>query len=287
MSAVKFLDLEQNTPEWMEWRNQRLCASDIGILMEGSNDEIRKLYYRKASLDSSPSYQSPAMKRGHDLEPIAREKASRMLSTKFEPICVERGTFGASLDGFNREKNIGLEIKCPMHIPKAVEGLISYKRYMWQIQTQIYVSNAESIVLFVYDGETGAALVKTIYRDEKIINKFLEKSKWFYDCLLNFQPPYEQIVVSDQIASACALYEEACKQKKIFEDRCTLYKEQLLFLAKGQEVNCGNVVLSKIKERKSIDYKKACADNNIDLSGYVLTTTGSWKITVKTKKETI
>jgi putative phage-type endonuclease len=158
---MKFLELEQGTPEWLTWRAGKLTASVAAAVMdEGkwfpkNRKDLAELLSGRRSTE-----QNAAMAHGTNMEPIAREAASEALLYDFQPICVEDGRYAASLDGWDATTNKALlEVKCPIsgtdgEIWKTVERGGIPPHYYWQMVQQIALSDAKIAIFFVYvDGE--------------------------------------------------------------------------------------------------------------------------------------
>ena len=115
---MRKIELEQGTPEWLEWRSSRWMASEAAIVMAAvpswfqtqTWDDLRAA---KAGLAPKPSeFVQNQMNIGHYLEPIARAWAIEETGHQFEPACIESdtGKFAASLDGI--AEGAWLEVKC-------------------------------------------------------------------------------------------------------------------------------------------------------------------------------
>ena len=117
-------DLDQNTQDWLDWRERLSTASEAVVIMDvcPSYYETKTwsdLRLKKAGLDLEPSeWAKSNWAHGQRLEGVARDK----LFPDFVPTCIEYGKYGASLDGlhasfFNKEAEPmcvdWLEIKCP------------------------------------------------------------------------------------------------------------------------------------------------------------------------------
>ena len=138
---------EQRTPEWYEFRNQRLTASDLGSVL-GMNpyEQYKNVVLKKCGLDM-PFVTNKAIKHGIKYEEIVTMIYSfRNNVNVFEYGCIPHPViphFGASPDGIvdsNSENKhlIGrmLEIKCPTGRP--ITGYCP--EYYWaQVQGQLEV----------------------------------------------------------------------------------------------------------------------------------------------------
>jgi len=119
----KLIDCEQRSPEWFEARKGYLTASQFGDWLTKSGKVAEKAQLTAASRcladffgvpDPSP-HENDDMRRGTEMEPLAREEFSNMTGLAVDEIGFAKsihGWFGCSPDGI-MENGEGLEIKCP------------------------------------------------------------------------------------------------------------------------------------------------------------------------------
>ena len=141
----------QRTPEWYEYRNNRLTASDLGTAM-GVNPycKRKKLIAKKCGYEE-PFWAGPAVKHGIKYEDVAIHIYEKRNNVNiFEYGCIPHPTiphFGASPDGICdtdsiNKKYIGrmLEIKCPKS--RVIKEFIPM-HYELQVQGQLEVCNLD------------------------------------------------------------------------------------------------------------------------------------------------
>ncbi len=127
------------------------------------------------------------MQRGITLEPVARSYYELRSGMDFIPTIFqdpELPFLFASLDGWNAEFRIDLEIKCPNlkdHI-LAKRGFIPEK-YVYQLQHQIMVSGAVRCDYFSFDGSRG--VVVNVKPDLELIKKMRDCEIKFMECVRN------------------------------------------------------------------------------------------------------
>ena len=99
------VELDQNTTEWLEFRKNRIGASDASVIMGASPWKTPlELWKEKIGLQEE-SYTSMAMQAGKDLEEIARPIVSNVLNCDFKPAVYVHDEYNwmmASLDGIDR-----------------------------------------------------------------------------------------------------------------------------------------------------------------------------------------
>ena len=141
---------EQRTPEWYEYRKNRLTASDLWSVMDSNESKMYDILKKKCGVEQ-PYKLGPALLHGIKFE----EVATWIYQRRNEVVIVEFGClphqfipyFGASPDGICgvKSKNtnyIGrmLEIKCPKS--RIITGFIP-EGYRAQIQGQLEVCDLE------------------------------------------------------------------------------------------------------------------------------------------------
>ena len=156
---MKIIDLAQNSPEWLEFRRDKIGASDAPVIMGVSPFKTPyQLYLDKVENMHQP--QNSAMKRGHDLEAEARQAFEAMYETLYMdkitvvPYVVQSDIYEwmiASLDGLDMGKGVMVEIKCPGQKDHdlAMSGKIP-EHYIPQLQHQLFVTGLNKMFYFSY-----------------------------------------------------------------------------------------------------------------------------------------
>ena len=213
--------MEQNTKEWLEWRNKGIGASDAPIIMGVSPWKTPYKLWLEKTTGQSEFSGNVATERGHALEDQARRCAEKQLSRLFLPRCSEHQKYPwmrASLDGISMDGEI-LEIKCP-YKPEhpssdhhsAKQGEIP-KKYYPQLQHQLEVTGAVKGWYFSFDGEDGVAV--PFARDEAFIAELLDKEQVFWACVQELKPPK----MTDQDYQVIKEQEAIQKSQKVLELR--------------------------------------------------------------------
>lgn len=195
-------DIEQNTDEWHEVKAGKFSASSAAKLMAGTstkgfNDLIKTVAWgRVHGASGEPHYMSGAMKRGHELEPDARNWYAFTTGNQVKQcgfVEADNGLTGWSPDGLimNDDKITGaIEIKCLLH--KAYMDVLDTGKppneYKWQMQFALrhagldemdfvaYHPAAGGIVLPVaVDQEMQQQITKRLVEAEKLVAGWIEK----------------------------------------------------------------------------------------------------------------
>jgi putative phage-type endonuclease len=116
---MKIVELDQGTPEWLEWRSGGITATDISSIC-GVNQYVsaEELFLVKTGQQESSYKESSASSTGTRLEPHVRELVKKHYDADFRPVCVEhisKPYLRASLDGLDYDNRLILEIKCASH----------------------------------------------------------------------------------------------------------------------------------------------------------------------------
>lgn len=174
-------ELIQGSPEWLYVRKSHITATDAGVILGVNPWKTPLELYKEKLSDDPPKPPSDRMKRGTELEPIARELFCIKTGHKMIPKVVFRDWAMASLDGINAWNEI-LEIKCPGEKDHslALQGKIP-EYYYPQLQHQIYVCNGEKAFYFSFDGFDG--VIVEVERDDEYIKNMVAEEFKFYMCL--------------------------------------------------------------------------------------------------------
>jgi putative phage-type endonuclease len=151
----KFIELEQDTAQWLEWRKSGITATDAAIIM-GHNpyEDIDNLFLVKSGLKKAEFKMNEAIQRGKDLEPVVRAKVNNHFQENFNPACVQNLKYDymiASLDGISSDGKWLLEIKCPSGFgthKKNIDNIPPY--YATQVQYQLLCTGAECALFTSY-----------------------------------------------------------------------------------------------------------------------------------------
>jgi predicted phage-related endonuclease len=116
-NKLQFFDVEQGTPEWLALRDLVLTGSNaatIAVGGKGLETYVKKLAQEHYSTAEKTSYQSDDMKRGNELEPIARSIYELESGNTVEQIGFAKINeyVGVSPDGLIGEDG-GFETKAP------------------------------------------------------------------------------------------------------------------------------------------------------------------------------
>lgn len=208
MKSIEIQGLVQGSDDWRRWRQGGIGGSDAPIvgLPPGENlygKDATSLWREKVGI-SEAQFNATAQahtKRGHDLEPQAREEFIRRTGIWVEPVCMQSTTHPfmlASLDGMNAARNVGCEIKAPaekMFRQMLLEGTPSY--YIDQLQHQLYVTQADEFYFWAFNPDIEPyVFVERHVPDYGRIQEIIRKVSLFWRHVENNIPPSQSLGVS-------------------------------------------------------------------------------------------
>lgn len=223
LQKVRKVELQQGSDEWLQWRRQGLGGSEVGCVLGAnpySDSRADRVWARKLPADhpdALPEVKSnPAMARGQKLEPAARSLYESLYGWKAEPVCCIHDEFPyvrASLDGWNEEKQISLEIKCSgqrnhqvyLDIGRITDPLerqqaywYKFPYYLAQVQYQLLITGARYAHFCAYsdafEGSDRLAVFE-LYPQPKTIEFLLDRVKTFWGYVESRCPPPPEFLV--------------------------------------------------------------------------------------------
>lgn len=259
--------MEQGTPEWLEFRKNKIGASDAPIIMGVSPwKSINALWEEKVGLKSPPS-SNFHQERGLSLENAARQYFFLMTGYEIFPkVCISKNHdwMIASLDGLSKDESVLVEIKCPgeKDHTSALRGVIPEKYYP-QLQHQLEVTGLDKGYYLSFDGQYGKIII--FERDQDYIDRMIEKEYEFYQCMINFIPPPKPKSIKDVRWENAALLLRSIKKKQkelIIQEE--IIKVSLIDLAKGEEAEAHGLKLTKYVRKGSVEYQMILQELNLE-----------------------
>lgn len=191
--------IEQGSDEWRAARCGVVTASQFKAVMTKGRGKTRAEYLRRlrdeiiTGRPTPPTFQSPAMQRGNDLEPVARQAYQEKVGHNVHEVGIVYLDGGrrvaASPDGLIGDKG-GLEIKCPLphnHQKYMRDGRVP-PQYMAQIQGNLWVTGRAwwDFVSFAPEfAPDYRIMVRRVQRDEVYISALEREISRFVEDLDN------------------------------------------------------------------------------------------------------
>lgn len=263
--------LEQGSDAWHKFRNSRIGASDAAIIMEVSPwSTAYNLWEVKQGLVKVE--ENEAMRRGKDLEPIARDAFVRKTHIQMNPdvrISHKRDWMIASLDGIDPDEKHIVEIKCPGQ--KSHEMAKSGKVpevYYPQLQHQLEVTGLDMAYYFSYVSDDDNVILE-VGRNTKYIEEMIEKEYEFYKCLRDFIAP--KLTDKDFVCKNDPVWNELVSEYFMISQmikKQNELKDLLIEMSEGKNCIGGGAKLQKIIRKGNIDYSAIPELKGVDLEKY-------------------
>jgi len=177
--------------EWLEFRKGGIGSSDAPIISGVSPYSTPYQLWEIKTRRKAEWRGNFATRRGHAVEPQARAHYEFVFEREMPATLVQHPQFPwmrSSLDGWNAKERIVLEIKCPGKVDHdlALNGLVPEKYYP-QLQHQIFVSSANRVDYWSFDGERGVCV--PVYFDYQWFKSYWVKALEFWQNVENDTPP--------------------------------------------------------------------------------------------------
>lgn len=271
--------LEQGSKEWLDMRRKHIGASDASAILGVSPWKTPlQLWRQKMGLEPETPI-TPAMRRGMELEPIARQAFIAKTGIEVKPAVLFNPDYEwqmASLDGFNQDARCLVEIKCPNAQTHALaKAGKAPEHYLIQVQHQLCVTGLENAFYFSFDGHDGA--IVEISRDNTLIAQILDAEKDFWRRMQEFDAPE----LDKEWQALEYVFLNAYHAKKEAEAR---YEEVLSLVkaqAGGKSRKGDKVDLSFYEVKGRVQYDKIEALKGIDLEAYRAPATKAMRVTIK------
>lgn len=255
---MRFLELEQGSPEWHAWRASGLGASDSAAVIDQCKFKTPYALWAQKT-NRVPAFEGNAYtEAGNAMEPKAR--ASYEIEHDFiemKPVCVthpEHDFILASLDGWNAEVGIILEIK---YVSEATHEMAKAGKvpdhYYPQCQQQLMcVPEAKELHYYSYrEGDCAKVVIK---HDKEFQERLLFALVAFWKLIKSDTPPplsesdAKIIENNAPIQTLCDELVSLSNEPKPTKEqvaRMTNLKEQVVKLGGHTKIRCGSVLVSK------------------------------------------
>jgi putative phage-type endonuclease len=279
--------LLQGSEEWLSWRTGGIGGSEAATV-DKRNPWMSPLQLWALKTGRVPPIQTtPAMQRGHDLEPIARVEYEVYTGNVVRPDCFIHGEYDfmrASLDGITADGKLLVEIKAPGYRAhsEALRGNVPH--YYWpQVQHQLAVTGAEVAHYWSYKPETGGVLIEVL-PDFEYISHLIEVEREFWNCVVTDTPPESAVWVGEEegvvsvetrtdaawieAAQAYTQARRAVETAKVEEERLRKILEDLARTSSTERIVGGGVSVLRTKRAGSVDYRRIPQLYGVDLNQY-------------------
>lgn len=274
-------NLDQRSEEWKEFRKDKIGSSECPIIMGQSPfaSPIDLWKKRVADVETEINHH---MQRGIELEPLALQLFNKTSGYNCSPMVFTHDKYPwmmASVDGFDEDKRVLVEIKCP---EREEVKLSNY--YLYQLYHQMIVLDIDSCFIFFY-WESGKFDVHSIHLDKRVIIEIIQEEKRFLDCINNLVNPHEgKMMSSPEWKDAVDKYKRVKQQIDLLTDDLNETKKEIVKIAQEREVECQDVRLCKVKKSGSIEYSKIPELKDVNLELYRRPSFEYWQLFDKNHK---
>lgn len=180
------IELEQGTPEWIEWRHRGIGASDAPTIMGENPWKSSKELLQEKRGPARDSNKNEAMTRGTLLEPQARKFYIARTGNDVKPACLQSRQYSwlrASVDGISSSGNAIVEIKCGESVYKHTSrNRCAPDYYYGQLQHLLAVSGLPSLDFWCYLPGCAELLIK-VPRDDNYIARLIAAEMSFWNSI--------------------------------------------------------------------------------------------------------
>lgn len=178
------INLSQDSDEWREWRHNGITATDAPIIMgENPWKKPAELLHKKTNPPKEDII-NDAMRRGMELEPIARNLYNQKYNKDVKPVCLQSNTYDwlkASLDGLSIDKSSVLEIKCGESVYRNASTYNKVPDYYYgQLQHVLAITGLKHIDFFCYLPDKPSLLLR-IDSNPTYISRLIDEEAKFWN----------------------------------------------------------------------------------------------------------
>lgn len=266
--------MEQNTPEWLEFRRNKIGASDCPAIL-GISPYKTPYQLWEEKVFRKQQEQNSAMARGHMMEEEARQEFEKLTGIAVMPkvmVHLQRDWQMASFDGVSFDGEIFVEIKCPnAEIHQMAEDGRIPAHYYAQLQHQMCVIDAKQGYYFSYNGRKGALV--PVNRDDSYIETIIEKESKFLECMTSKSAP--ELTDQDYVEQSGQEWKKISEELKTLreciqsmEDKEAILRKRTIEISSGRNSKGAGMRLTRSICKGSVDYKKIPELIGIDLEVY-------------------
>lgn len=269
-------EFEQGSTEWFNWRKKGIGASDMPIILGMSPFKTPyQLWLEKTDQVDKSGEQAMIAFRGTNMESVAREHYELETGIKMQPITFQMEQpeyMRASLDGWNADRRIVLEVKCPgkENHQMAVKGEVP-KYYWWQMQHQLLVARGTMAHYWSFDGEDGVLI--EVLPDPTAQKTILDAARGFWELVLNKKPPAmtekDWMPVNDKDATALVnLYRDLKDRADAIEAQMKEVKADILEFCHHPNTIIDGMKVQTITTAGRVNYDAIPELAGVDLDQY-------------------
>ena len=251
-------------------------SSDVAAILNVSPWKTKYELWLEKTKKQEPAFKgNSATQRGQDLEAKARALYELHKEIEMPPALIvsdEYDYMRVSLDGWNKEHNRIIEIKCP---GKPVIELAKCGKapeyYMIQIQYQLMLSGAEVCDYVVFDGKE--IIITEVKPDhEKQVLLYKEVVDFWDSVIRDIPPPLSDKDYKEfddiKVLTYLAELNELIQNKKALEDKEKILREKVVSKMDHPRMFGSGIKVIKIERAGTVDWKKVEKEYGVDPEKY-------------------
>lgn len=284
-----------NRQEWHKWRNEGIGASDAPTIMCVSPWKTPYQLWEEKIFGKEES-NNPATEHGKKYEPLAIKWFEKEMGISFHKeeldfLCAQSNEFPwmkATLDALDKEEKHMLEVKCPFSLENHEKVKISRQVpdiYFPQLQHQMKVKEKQWMYFLSYNWkDPDDSVILEVSRDNKYIEKLIEKEQKFWDCVLEMEPPelterdWNNMEANAEWVNKAQEIRKIQEQLDPLEQRFEELRKDLIYLSNGQRCIGGGIKTNRFLCKGSVDYSKVPQLQNVDLEQYRKKSIEKWRV---------
>lgn len=186
-------DLEQGSPEWMEFRLKHFGASEaaamLGLSPHVKRNELLHMKHTGTPKEFSDWVQEHILDKGHEVEALTRPIVEEMLGEDLYPMVFSLGRLSASCDGVTMLEDPAWENKQYNEALYASigEGVLP-EEHMPQAQQILLVTGATRLIFTCSDGTENGTVWMEVLPDEAWFDRLLTGWAQFEKDLAAYEP---------------------------------------------------------------------------------------------------
>lgn len=279
--------MEQRTQDWLELRKTKITSSDAAPLLGVCPYKSPYQLYleKKGIIDSKP--QTEAMAYGERMEPLSLQYFINETKIDMSPEVIVKDWQMTSLDGFNPEKKVFLEIKNrysseAKHL-EALDGRIPEADRPQFAHHFLSTDCPDGYFMSCYMTSKVIIFVPRETFKESYFNELNEKEYEFYERLQKNEPPEQtnrDFVIRDdqEIVEAADKWKHFKEQSDYYSAQEKLYRDNLISKCEGKSTEVSSIKISKLIKRGNIDYTIIPELKGVELEKYRKNTIDYWRI---------
>lgn len=292
---MRKIELEQGSPEWLEWRKGLLTATDAASIMGISPYQTAYQCWH-VKLGRSPGQKvNAAMRRGQADEPRAREMFNALYDMIMIPCCIESDEYphmGASLDGLSECGKYILEVKS-QSIKKIKENGIPHHHFA-QIQHQFMCTDKKAEKCFYETIEGDEIFILEVFPDNQFQKDYQKSAEEFWRKIILMEAPpltsddYRDMSGVGQWDSFSREYKKISEEIKVLETIKKSYRDEIIKMCGPDNCIGSGIQVIKKSVRGRIDYPALIAPlnfSNEEIERFREPASENWTILLKEERK--